>query len=194
MQQKQNRNVTKDDLNELFSIALKDIFTDITREYKYKLNTKITHLIQEVDTKLQEFCINLNLSHTPPSFSFYAKDEQIAHFVHTLSQEVFALKSSSTLANKLDSLFRDTFKQFSELIFTKSTHTKEALLEFFDTISMAITRDFQHQITHKNEVLQKALEQFEKSNNQETKDALVSKLDSIIQLKEHIIQAYKELE
>ncbi|WP_394951219.1 dynamin family protein [uncultured Helicobacter sp.] len=191
---KQNRSITKDDLNELFSIALKDIFTDITREYKYKLNTKITHLIQEVDTKLQEFCINLNLSHTPPSFSFYAKDEQIAHFVHTLSQEVFTLKSSSALANKLDSLFSDTFKQFSELIFTKSTHTKQALLEFFDSISMAIAQDFQRQIAHKNEALQKALEQFEKSNNQETKDALASKLDSIIQLKERITQAYKELE
>lgn len=191
---KHNRTTTKEDLDELFSIALKDIFTDITREYKYKLNTKITHLIQEVHTELQEARVSIELAHTPPSFSFHAKDEQIAHFVHTLSSEVFALKNSSALANKLDSVFERTFSQFSQLIFAKSQHTKEAFLEFFGGISEAIAQDFQSQITHKEQALYKALQQFEHSNNQETKDALARKLDSIAQIKARITQAYKELE
>ncbi len=191
---KQNRTMPKEDLYELFSIALKDIFTDITREYKYKLNTKITHLIQEVRSEVQEACPSVDFAHTPPSFSFYAKDEQIAHFVHTLSDEVFGLSGSSALASKLDSVFSQTFARFSELIFSKSEHTKEGFLEFFGGIAQAITQDFQTQITHKEQALQKALLQFEQSNNQETKNALAQKLDSITQLKERIVRAYKELE
>lgn len=191
---KQNRTTTKEDLQELFTIALKDIFTDITREYKYKLNTKITHLIQEVHSEVQEVCHNLEFAHTPPSFSFYAKDEQIAHFVHILSSEVFALSGSGAFASKLDSVFNQTFALFSQLIFTKSQHTREAFLEFFGKINQMITQDFQSQITHKEQALQKALQQFEKSNNQETKDLIAHKLDSITQLTERIVQTYKELE
>lgn len=190
----QHRTITQEDLEDLFSIALKDIFTDTTREYKYKLNTKITHLIQEVHTELSEACVSIELAHTPPSFSFYAKDEQIAHFVHTLSSEVFVAKNSSALTSKLDSIFTRTFAQFNQLIFSKSQHTKEVFLEFFNDISAAIAQDFQDQIAHKEQALHKALQQFERSNNQETKDAIARKLDAITQLQDRIVQAYKELE
>lgn len=173
----QKRETTKENLKEGFLIALKDIFTDVSRDYKFKLNTKITQLLQEVQTQnLQE---NDNTLASPPTFSFYTKDEQVAHFADNLAKEVVKITTSANLSTKLDSIFSHTFVAFSELIFHKSNQTKQALLDFFNKIANGINEDFKAKIAHKEQIIQNALSQANRNDKEEMKSAINAHIKSL---------------
>ena len=166
----QKREMSQEDFKDGFLIALKDIFTDVSRDYKFKLNTKITQILQELQTNdLQDSDAT---SHTPPTFNFHAKDEQVTHFAENLAKEVAKITHSASLSSKLDSIFSQIFATFSELIFHKSNQTKQALLDFFNDIAKNINEDFKAQIAHKEEIIQNALAQANRGDKEELKSAI----------------------
>lgn len=184
----QKRKLSEENFMESFLIALKDIFTDVSRDYKFKLNTKITQLLQEIQTQnLQE---SDKVFASPPAFSFHAKDEQVAHFAQNLAKEVMQITNSANLSAKLDSVFSHTFAAFSELIFHKSNQTKQALLDFFTDITTNINDEFKAQIAHKEQIIQNALTQANRSD----KEALKATINTQLQTLQDIAVQLKELQ
>lgn len=184
----QKRKLSEENFMESFLIALKDIFTDVSRDYKFKLNTKITQLLQEIQTQnLQE---SDKVFASPPAFSFHAKDEQVAHFAQNLAKEVMQVANSANLSAKLDSIFSHTFVAFSELILHKSNQTKQALLDFFTDITTNISDEFKAQIAHKEQIIQNAITQANRSD----KETLKATINTQLQTLQNIAQQLQELQ
>ena len=181
-----NNTVSKERVLEILELGFSDCFSDLSREYKYKLAKKITQMFEEYTDKTQ------------PQIIFHAPKTQIAQSLAILQDSVPRLIASHSKSNqeelvsKLDSKFQESFHLFGNTIAEKNKEIREKFLDYFKQIAQLQHDEIQEQIAKKENILHNTLAQREKSNAKDIRNSILHKqkeLEGIVKELDYITNA-----
>ncbi len=158
---------------EILESGFSDCFSDLSRDYKYRLSRKVAQIL------LDEFDIK------QPHIVFHAPKEQIAKSLGILVDSIPHLVSSHSkgkeheLSIKLDSKFQESFKIFGDVISHKNKEIEDKFLEYFSKISDLQSNVLKEQIAKKEEILNNTIEQRKNIYTQEMRDSIANKQKEI---------------
>ncbi len=165
---------------DILESGFSDCFSDISRDYKYKLSKKITQILfDEIDIK-------------QPHIVFHAPKEQISKILYMLKDSIPKLVSSHSkgkeneLSIKLDSKFQESFKIFGDIIMQKNKEIEEKFLEYFSQILESQGNALKDQIAKKEEILNNTIEQRKNIYTQEMMNSIVIKQKEIIDIENEL--------
>lgn len=161
---------------EILESGLSDCFSDLSRDYKYKLAKKMTQIL-DYQTDIKQ-----------PQLSFHAPKEQITTIITTLKDSISTLIKSygkgkeNELAIKLQQTFTESFKPFETILVDKNKEIEQKFLDYFTQILKLQEEQLQSQIAAKDEVLQNALLKRKNAYTQEMRDSMQEKQRELTQI------------
>lgn len=176
-------------IEEILESGLSDCFSDVSRDFKYKLAKKITQILLDENSDIKQ-----------PKVSFHAPKEQISKSVATLKDSIPKAISScgkgreNELSIKLQEIFNESFKLFTQILMEKNKEVETKFLEYFSQILQAQEEILKTQITEKDSLLQDTLEKRKQNYTQEMRDAMQTKQTELTHIAEelaYITQALK---
>lgn len=183
-----NNTPSNERIMEILESGLSDCFSDLSRDYKYKLAKKTTQIL-DGQTEIKQ-----------PQFSFHAPKEQIAKILSTLQDSIPSLVKShgrgkeNELAIKLQKAFSESFEPFFAILMDKNKEIEAKFLDYFTRILNLQETQLQNQIAEKDEVLQNTLLKRKNANNKDMQDVMQKKQKELKQIAkelDYITQALK---
>ena len=172
-----NNNIpSRERIGEILESGLSDCFSDLSRDYKYRLAKKMTQMLDgQADIK-------------QPQLSFHAPKEQIATILTTLKDSIptlikgYGKGKENELAIKLQQSFIESFKPFEAILMDKNKEIETKFLEYFTQILKLQEDQLQSQIAAKDEVLQNTLLKRKNVYTQEMRDSMQEKQKELTQV------------
>lgn len=184
-----NTKLSRERIIEILESGLSDCFSDVSRDYKYKLTKKIAQMLLDEQSDVKQ-----------PQFNFHAPKEQIAQSIAMLQERIPNLVEShgkgkeNELSLKLQEAFNESFVPFTQVILEKNNEIEAKFKDYFDAVLKLQEEALQLQITEQEEILQTTLEKRARSYTPEMRDSMQKKqkdLDRIAQELAYITQALK---
>ncbi len=174
---------------EILESGFSDCFSDLSRDYKYKLAKKMSQILLDEYTNIKQ-----------PQISFHAPKEQIAKSLIVLQDSIPKLinahgkGSENKLAVMLHDIFSESFGLFANVLMEKNKEIEAKFLDYFAQILHAQEELLQQQIAEKDIVLKNTLAKRQNVYTQEMRDSMQEKqkeLTRIAQELAYITQALK---
>lgn len=176
-------------IREILESGLSDCFSDVSRDFKYKLAKKITQILLDEHTDIKQ-----------PKVSFHAPKEQITQSVAKLKDSIPKLINAygkgreNELSIKLQEIFNQSFELFTQVLMGKNKEVETKFLEYFSQILQAQEEILKTQIAEKDSILQNTLEKRQQNYTQEMRDSMQAKQKELTHIAEelaYITQALK---
>ena len=182
-----NNTLNSTRITEILESGLSDCFSDLSRDYKYKLAKKMTQILDwQTDTK-------------QPKLSFHAPKEQISTILTTLQDSIPTIIKSygkgreTELAIKIQQAFVESFKPFETILMNKNKEIELEFLNYFTQILKLQEEQLQSQIKAKDEILQNTLIKRKNVYTQEMQDSMNEKQKELTQIAKELAYITQEL-
>lgn len=171
-----NNALSHERIIEILESGLSDCFSDLSRDYKYKLAKKMAQLLDDESGTKQ------------PTINFHAPKEQIAQSITMLQDSIPALIKSygkgreHELAIKLQHSFTQSLQPFAAILMDKNKEIEQKFLDYFTQILKLQEEQLQSQVQAKEELLQATLHKRTQTYTQAMRDAMQDKQKELAQI------------
>lgn len=168
-------------IEEILESGFSDCFSDVSRDFKYKLAKKITQIFLDENTDIKQ-----------PKVSFHAPKEHITKSVIMLKDSIPKAINNcgkgreNELSVKLQEILNESFSNFTQILMEKNKEVETKFLEYFSQILQAQEEIIKTQITEKDSLLQDTLDKRSKNYTQEMIDAMEAKQTELTHIEEEL--------
>lgn len=170
--------LNREGIKQGLALALKDCFTDTSRDYGHGLSKKISQLLSDLDSMEKS-------QSSPPSQSLQANNKHIQQSLSILESKIpdlinkHSLGSKSELALELEAPFKEAFDIFYRVVCKRGEEVGIAFRDYFRTRSEEIKDFTKQQIGAKEEILNQTLQKRAQATSPEAKQAIAKRQKSL---------------
>ncbi len=175
-------------LVEIVESGFSDCFSDISREYKYKLGNKISQALEDINSNVEK-----------PNLSFRAPKDKISAAIQGLQDKILSLSqkhgkhSKEALDSNLQSAFMESFDIFGAIIKEKNSEVGNAFLQYLSEVSSEQKELIREQIAQKQEVFNNTLKQKDRADSKEYRESISTKISALSNIRDDIGYIEREL-
>lgn len=169
-------------LDSILLQGFEDCFSDLSREYQYKISRKIQGLIEEF---VADFSSIADSKLSAPKFDFSAPKDEIKRMLFSVQNAVYDAIASHNkssflkLSSSLNSIFSQNFDSFNDIIKEKNKSVESALISFFEASANLQKEALKAQIDAKNALIKSTLQKRDDPNNEKLKEKINSQLHEL---------------